>query len=90
MRQRRIAFVIFDGSRPLDLADPHGLFQYAAEYRGGYACQMMTTSARRLPPSVGPHPVRMARQPHRVWALNPANAVRESAEVAVLLWMRVG
>ncbi|MDH6144350.1 hypothetical protein P3T35_006392 [Kitasatospora sp. GP30] len=54
MRQRRIVFVIFDGSQPLDLADPHELFQYAAEYRGGYACQMVTTSATRFSPGLEP------------------------------------
>lgn len=55
MEQRRIAFVIFDGFQPLDLAGPHEVFQHAARLTGGYVCEIvapragLVTSASGLP-----------------------------------------
>jgi transcriptional regulator GlxA family with amidase domain len=52
---RRVAFVIFDGFQPLDLAGPHEVFQHAASLTGGYACEIvapragLVTSASGLP-----------------------------------------
>jgi transcriptional regulator GlxA family with amidase domain len=45
VEQRRIAFVIFDGFQPLDLAGPHEVFSHAGWLGGGYACEVVASSA---------------------------------------------
>ncbi|MDT0455483.1 DJ-1/PfpI family protein [Streptomyces sp. DSM 41527] len=51
MKQRRIAFVIFEGFQPLDLFGPYEVFQYAHELTDAYSCQIVASQ---------PGPVRSA------------------------------
>jgi transcriptional regulator GlxA family with amidase domain len=43
--RRRIAFVIFEGFQPLDLAGPHEVFQNASALTGHYACEVVAPRA---------------------------------------------
>ena len=45
MEPRRTVFVIFDGFQPLDMVGPHEVFSHAAGLGGGYACEVVATSA---------------------------------------------
>lgn len=59
MRQRSIAFVVFDGFQALDLVGPHEVFQHANRLSGRYQCQIVApaagliASASGLPVHVG-------------------------------------
>jgi transcriptional regulator GlxA family with amidase domain len=45
VNSRRVAFVIYEGFQPLDLAGPHEVFQYASTLAGGYACEVVAPSS---------------------------------------------
>ncbi|MFG2529992.1 GlxA family transcriptional regulator [Streptomyces sp. NPDC048516] len=68
MKQRHIAFVIFEGFQPLDLFGPYEVFQYAHRLTGGYSCQIVAPQPGPVRSVSGP----AVHAPYGVADLNPA------------------